>query len=328
MKTPQSIMLALLLIAQMAASAQNSDCVSPSGAMQQPGDPTPTCFTGYSTTNTGALTQFYTFTATTENMEVELTPILGTACSFPNTAINYSNFQLYSTLDCGVLLGSSPNFTGLTIGNSYTFGLTMTPQDPACVWIAQSCPRVVEVVIPLDANLLYFTGKVDGAEVKLSWDVPTTIQPHQFEVKRRNSPVASFQLVGTVEPAVRDAHGYSWIDPQAIPGDIQYILEVVDRNGAHTQSDIMHLRVDARHMLSVFPNPCHDQLHINFPDGDAQGYHIVLCDSRGVVIHHLEGTADALNAELSDAVDDLPPGMYIVQSHDGQSRKTARFVKM
>lgn len=318
-------MLASLLGTQL--FGQNSDCLTPSGAMQQPTDPLPTCFAGYTGINTGALTQFFTFTATTANMAVELTPDVGTACSFPNTAINYSNFELYSTIDCGNLLSTSSTFTGLTIGASYTFGLTMTPQDPSCVWISQTCPKVVEVTIPMAAELLYFTGRVNGSDVTLSWNCEASSLAHRFEIKRRSSALLPFETVGTMEAAPQGTE-FTWQDAQPVPGRVEYLLEIIDQNGTRTTSNVLQLDVNANHLLQLFPNPCTNYMQVHFPESENQQYRLVMFNLQGKAVLQLEGNASTLNAVLPSIVSQLQAGAYVLQSFDGKASQAASFIKI
>lgn len=296
--------------------------------MQQPNDPTPTCFTGYGAVNSGALTQFYTFTATTANMAVELTPLLGTACSFPNTGINYTNFQLFNSNDCVSLIGTSPSMSGLTIGESYTFGLTMTPQDPNCVWISESCPRVIEVTIPLAGDLLYFTAQAEDGEVQLDWALPADNLAKSFEIKRRSSFLSPFELINKVSPQDPNEETFTWKDRQAVVGHVEYMLEIVDHNGFKTCSPVVGLDINADHVLQIAPNPCGNYLQIRFPENDAQTYCVFLSDIHGQLKGQLQGTAAELNAALPEMVGKLRPGTYLIQSHDGKTRKTARFQKI
>lgn len=329
MKTPRLLLVLLVsTLFSFTAFGQNSDCLTPSGAMQQPNDPVPTCFAGYGAVNSGALTQFFTFIATTTNMAVELTPVLGTACGFPNTAINYSNFQLYSTTDCVSLLGTSPTMSGLTIGASYTFGLTMTPQDPNCVWISQSCPRVVEVTIPLGGDLLYFNGHVEDGEVQLSWAMPIGNHVKSFEIKRRISAVAPFQLINQVSPQDPTEEAFTWKDPQPVAGHIEYMLEIVDQNGIKTVSPVVGLDVALELALQIAPNPCSNYLQVRLPENATQPYCLLLTDIRGQLKGQIQGTSSELNSCLPDLVSKLRPGTYLIQCQDGKSRKTARFHKI
>jgi hypothetical protein len=308
---------------------QNSDCASPSGAMQQPDSLTPTCFAGQTSANSGPLVQYYTFVATTATMAAQLSPVVSTSCSFPNTAINYSNFELFNSGDCGTLLCSSPTFSNLTVGTQYTFGLTMTPQDPACVWISQACPRVIEIVIPLGADLQYFTGLVDLDVVRLSWDVPNpNALPQEFQIFRRNSTLAPFEKIGVVNANVRTNYGYAWQDPNPVSGHIQYVLEMIDGDGQHARSEVMELEVDARHVLKLYPNPCRDRLQVAFPGVDEQVYNLCLSDLYGAAVKEMHGTAHQLNASLPEVVAKLRPGIYWLHCQDGKAQYVARFVKI
>lgn len=329
MKTVHTLLLILLIGALVhQSSAQNSTCNSPSGPMQQPDSLTPTCFSAQSGPHSGPLTQFYTFVATTANMAAQLTPVVSTSCSFPNTAIDYSNFQLYSSGDCAVLLCSSPNFNNLTIGTQYTFGLTMTPQDQSCVWLSQTCPRVVDVVIPLGAELMYWTGKVDRDEVKLSWDVIDVNYIHEFRVKRCGQALTPFMQVGTVGANARGPQGFTWIDPMPLSGKIDYQLEIVDHNGNVSLSEVMELNVEANHLLQIYPNPCVNFLQVSFPESLQQVYSLAVSNLNGSYIEHLNGTPTELNNRLSLLVSRLLPGVYMIQCFDGKKVTAAKFVRI
>lgn len=326
MKKPHLILLIALLVLHLAGIGQNSNCSSPSGAMRQPNDSIPTCFAGFGASGTGPLTQYYTFIATTPTMAIQLTPVLGTSCSFPNTGINYSGFQLYGSSDCVTLLGTSPNMNGLVVGEMYTFGLTMTPQDPGCVWIAQACPRVVEVVMPLPAVTMNMYGWEDRDEVDLAWEVGADASAVRFVVKRRCGALSAFEEVGEVAPLPGTTR-YGWTDVLPPVGRVQYQVDMVGLDGERGCSEVVEVEVDGSGELVVSPVPCHDEVRLHFPAGDDRVYALDLYAVDGSVVRVMQGTGAALNAELSDVVRGLPPSVYLLRSYDGLHAKVARMVK-
>jgi hypothetical protein len=308
-----TLLLALLM---NQASAQNTTCDSPSGPMAPVGSP-PICYTGYTVENTGSLTQYYTFVAITPNMQVMLLPTVGTACSFPNTAIYYTNLRLYHLGDCTTPLASGAVFFGLTVGDTYVWGCTMTPADPICVWIAEACPSVMPSPLPAEINAFSASQRSEG--VQLTWSIATAGAWSRFEVERSSSPEVGFTRIGTVAPEGSGQLDFQFHDASSDNGEVFYRLAMW--HGEEVQhSEVISLNPSAESdWFQLYPNPSVKAPTLAIGGGRSAEFSIVGMDGRG---------AQGLGAEqLRQWMEDAAPGMYVVDAVADGEHQTQRWIK-
>lgn len=307
----QLILIPLLAgLLSIALSAQNSTCLIPSGAMQQPGDPNPTCFPGHSGPNSGSLTQYYTFIATSTEMAINLTPILGTSCSFPNTAINYTNLVLYETGNCTVLITTGASFSGLTVGTSYTWGVTMTPVDPVCVWIAQACPRALQIPPVLPENSINLAGRAGEKKILLEWETPEVTSAHAYYIERKAAHTSDFFPVGHIPSSESEKLQFSDIHPVA--GRQFYRVSAVSPSGEVTYSNQIEIEFEGSRTgeISVFPNPTTGEFTLKTPLAPEKEVNLVLRDIHGKSIPLGADQIQSLESKVLALPSHLPAGMY------------------
>ncbi|WP_170170332.1 IPT/TIG domain-containing protein [Hymenobacter perfusus] len=170
---------------------------------------------------------------------------------------------------------------------------------------------------PLPVELVSFTARRHGSQVRLAWQTAAEHNSQYFEVQR--SPDGhSFQKVTTVK-AKGTAARYEAYDPQPLrQGMAYYRLRQVDTDGKEALSAVQV--VGSQLNISVYPNPAHAELRVELPTAEVARYRILNAAGNTVVTGSLTGTATL-------PIAGLPVGLYHLQVTTAVSRTTHRFVK-
>jgi len=111
---------------------------------------------------------------------------------------------------------------------------------------------------------LRITNGIQKNGVANIWETSTEINTAYYNVQRSADGV-NFEIVGTVR--AKGAGSYSYTDLTPIPSPkerdiLYYRLEVVDKNGSVTYSDIKEISI-SNSPFSIFPNPAKDVVNIS-----------------------------------------------------------------
>ncbi|MCB9230495.1 MAG: T9SS type A sorting domain-containing protein [Bacteroidia bacterium] len=334
MKTLITILSLTLLLAVPRLWAQNSTCASPSGRMQRPNELTPVCYPGYNVPLTGALTQCYSFDATWPSMYVSLSLNVGTSilCSFPNTAVSYSNFRLYDSLDCGVTLSTTSSWTDLDTQKVYTFCLTMTPVDPICNWIAQACPKANENR-QLPVKITSFDISRADTRARLFWETEEELDLRGYAVLFSRDGI-EFHEVGFVEAMNNgEESGYSYDHLNTETARSFYKLALTDLDGTVSFSNTLMLNgteISATETALVYPNPFRGDQVLHLPEdlNLLEIYQLQVFDLQGKRLLAAEGTRDELEIALNGSLQRANPGLYLLQLQSDRINRSAKIKKL
>ncbi len=101
-------------------------------------------------------------------------------------------------------------------------------------------------------------------QVKVSWQTATEINVSHFNVQRSIDGI-TFETIGKVK--AKGASTYTSKDPLTTHDSrfttLYYRLEIVDKNGAISYSEIRHLVLSDNNEISIYPNPTKDLVRIN-----------------------------------------------------------------
>ena len=323
----QSLLFAYLAILSTFAFSQTSSCLTPTGPMRLPGDTAAVCYPGHTGPSMGSLTQFYTFTATYPHMDVNLTPILGTTCSFPNTMIYYSGMRLYDSLDCMTPIAYGASFTWLTVGHTYVWEVTMTPADPMCVWIAESCPEVIENTV-YDAESIELEVHEKNGNPELAWQVPGGTSFIHYEVLRSTNKEIGYKTAGDVpgSPNSESDQVYHFTDTKSV-SDNWYRIRATDLDGNKSFSNSVSFQSENDNpTFSLSPNPGNGLVHItcrNCPQA-ATKLQIEVTDLTGKLIS--KQTASVSSGYQLD-LSHMEKGIYFVQLKTSYTSQSIRYLK-
>ena len=159
---------------------------------------------------------------------------------------------------------------------------------------------------------LRIKNEIQGDLLENDWETATEINVSHFNIQRSIDGVI-FETIGTEKS--KGASKYSFIDNTNLIGVVYYRLEVVDKNGALSYSEIKQLRIENGGLI-ISPNPASDFLTISGVNITA----VRICDVSGRVL--------ILGKEKKVDVRRLVSGVYYITINglDG-SRVVRKFVK-
>ena len=137
-------------------------------------------------------------------------------------------------------------------------------------------------VQPLPVTLLSFN--VSGfksfngnTNTLVNWETATEMNVSHFNVQRSTDGVMFF-TIGKVN--AKGASKYSYIDNTNLTGIVYYRLEIVDKNGAISYSEVKEINV-GDDKIKVFPNPTNGIINIEFPENEKGSWQLSLKDIYG-----------------------------------------------
>ena len=115
-------------------------------------------------------------------------------------------------------------------------------------------------------------------QAKVNWETATEINVSHFNVQRSEDGII-FGTVGTVK--AKGASKYSFVDNTNLTGVVYYRLEIVDKNGSKSYSEVKELSI-VNCQLSIFPNPTQGIINVELPVSG--NWHIIVTSTDGRII--------------------------------------------
>jgi len=189
-------------------------------------------------------------------------------------------------------------------------------------------PITLSATGTLPILLSNFTAALNDGAVDLAWSTQLEINSDHFTVQRSSNSGASWDDLGSVT-----AHGnstgilnYSFTDTKPGQGTNEYRLQLVDRDGKYTYSDVKSVRIGIVTAVSLYPNPAHDYVNVTLSATAGQSVLIRLFNQNGQVLIE-KNVTNAGGTTVPLAVSSYPEGNYIivVSAADG-SRQVNKLV--
>ncbi|MBS1512091.1 MAG: T9SS type A sorting domain-containing protein [Bacteroidetes bacterium] len=151
---------------------------------------------------------------------------------------------------------------------SYGSGaVVLDPPDANIVWNATYSRWEVSVdvtgfsgffiqthLVPLAVRLTSFTAQYNNNSAALQWIVAQPEDGSRFELQRSNDAI-TFNTINTQTGDFVKTQ-FTYTDPISVPGKWYYRLQITDKNGAVTYSDIVFVKAGgAGQDITVYPNP-------------------------------------------------------------------------
>lgn len=201
-------------------------------------------------------------------------------------------------------------------------------------------PQTVRVVVPVFAGadkvtfgngsvlplrLVSFDAKNAGKAVELSWLTANEQGLSHFDIERSRDAIRFEKLTTVKAIDISSGNSYLSTDDQPYAGTSFYRLKSVDKNGAFTYSK--HVRVIQGRFngeVKLYPNPSHDKLLIDLPEGFGGG-NIRVISTSGQVFKQtrvLEGTQ-----QVTLEVKQLSAGNYRIYFTGKSGTASVPFIK-
>jgi len=161
------------------------------------------------------------------------------------------------------------------------------------------CPAVLPV------HLLSFEAEKMGEQALLTWKTAEEINNSHF-ILQRSADGIHFTDIGKVHANHTNIATYTFVDAKPLKGINYYRFKQVDLNGAFDFSPLRTLSFGASSIL-IFPNPAHNQLHINTVGEEHATYTYSMISTTGQ-----ELLSGSFHQEETINLTDLASGIYIL----------------
>ena len=157
---------------------------------------------------------------------------------------------------------------------------------------------VVALPVIIDNYKLIIDNGIQKYSITNVWETSTEINTSHFNIQRSTDGI-SFETIGNV--SAKGASIYSFNDQSPLWGGLLYYrLEIVDKNGSKTYSDVKELSI-INYQLSIAPNPSKDYISI------------IGSNIKQIIISDISGRVLLKSIERKIDVSGLVSGTYIVQ---------------
>ncbi|MCE7068419.1 T9SS type A sorting domain-containing protein, partial [Dyadobacter sp. CY326] len=163
--------------------------------------------------------------------------------------------------------------------------------------------------------------------VELAWTAPEQQDGSGFEVIRHNGNLKTSTVIGNIPSSDQLIGEYRFIDKTPLFGVNHYQLNVVDKNGTYSKSEIVKARYEVIDKVIVSPNPVKDVVNIEFYSKIAGQGKLETFNISGVKVNAVQPTiTEGLN-KVSLNVTGLTDGHYFIKVHYGVQEMNLRFFK-
>ena len=225
--------------------------------------------------------------------------------------IMYFEFLNINLPDSFVNKDGSHGFVSFSVQPLSTVGLGTTINNKASIYFDYNKPMVTnttQTIIAntnLPVNIVAFTASlINNEKVLLNWVTATEINTISFNIQYSTNG-KDFETIGNVRAKGKGSYQYS-APPPPKGGILYYRLEVVDKDGSKTYSEIRKLSI-INYQLSIYPNPAKD--FITIESNNIQQIKVVDNTGRTVINKKLETAVSITNMDITG----LSKGIYLVQ---------------
>ena len=173
------------------------------------------------------------------------------------------------------------------------------------------------ILATLPLKLLSFSGKVNGAAIKLDWKTTLEINNSHFEILRSGDGV-NFISIGSVRAVAisADLNNYSFTDQSPLNGKNFYRLKIVSNDNKIDNSQIILLQLNSgkERSMEVFPNPVTDYFQVALKNIPAADYRIDIIQANGQTIKTMQVVVNSTYEVLTiNKENTWSAGLYMIR---------------
>jgi hypothetical protein len=180
---------------------------------------------------------------------------------------------------------------------------------------------VAAAPLPIHLAGIYAVNK--GHTVSIAWEAKTETVGALFQIERLAGN-GTFLPIGKV--VANGSNGkYAFVDHFPKAGINQYRLKMVELDGTYSFSAVVMARVNTvvYNKIAVYPNPAYDNVFIKINGEIEKNATITIYDVYGSKIR----TKTVSSVNISENIQQLPPGIYFVHYTDQNTRQTIKMSK-
>lgn len=184
--------------------------------------------------------------------------------------------------------------------------------------------------LPIVVN--YLTGRRQGGDHLLNWQVTCTATPRATMTLERSADARNYSGIYTITAdAARCQQPFDYTDANPLKGMNYYRLKIVDADGHITYSTTVALlnAVTGFDIISIAPNPVvTDNFKLNIASAKAGKMEIAIFDMQGRLVNRQTLSLLAGFNSLPVNVGNVAAGTYTIRANmPGEQAKVLRFVK-
>jgi len=167
-----------------------------------------------------------------------------------------------------------------------------------------------DIFLPVPVAL---TGKTETGGNTLSWSLTGEAKIQYYEIERKAVGSGSFTTIGTVAASSKGTTArYQFTDTSLLQGTVQYRLKMVQQDGRFDYTNSVSLQRDL-YTTTVYPNPVHTHVMIQFNGTTASNYHIELLNMAGQVVFKSDVQNVTRLQQRYERPKGLQHGMYLLK---------------
>jgi endonuclease/exonuclease/phosphatase family metal-dependent hydrolase len=186
----------------------------------------------------------------------------------------------------------------------------------------------------LPVELSFFTGKVDGSKIQLSWKTETEVNNYGFQIERLNDH-SDWINIDFVKGAgnANSPKNYQYLDSDiGQSGNYYYRLKQIDNDGTYEYSKVVTVGVsppDKCTLSQNYPNPFNPETEIDFTLPSKQMVLLRVYNTLGELVKELVNAQREAGSysEIFNA-SDLPSGVYIYTLSTDAFTQTRKMIVM
>lgn len=155
-----------------------------------------------------------------------------------------------------------------------------SPQYVHRIW-SNECPGLST----LPVNLVYFTGKQNGKNVLLQWQVNKEIGLASYIIEKS---INGSDYIPLSEIKASGSYNYSYSDniQYNAGNNVYYRLKKIDKNGVFNYSSVLKLAVPNDKRVTIYPNPAKNFIHLITENYYSKPIDVLLTNALGKTVLH------------------------------------------
>jgi hypothetical protein len=180
-----------------------------------------------------------------------------------------------------------------------------------------SSPATIVVSAPLPVTLLYFTGRYENEQSKLTWETSMEDNVDHFAIERSDDG-RLYTEIGTVKATGNSTTPikYGYNDTKPVTNNAWYRLRTVDVDGVARYSNVIRIVNETRSItvLSVTPNPFESGLRVQVNSNKVSPATIRIVDLTGREMYRSNSVLSTGNNTISvQPTTTMANGVYVLQ---------------
>ena len=180
--------------------------------------------------------------------------------------------------------------------------------------------------------MMSFTGATQGSVADLNWVMENETNSKWFVIERAGTEGGFDSIAMVMGINNGNTTGYSFSDPNMLPGTNSYRLREVDESGAQRYSKVVMLENAqvAAVKMGIYPNPAVASINYTVNSASAEPVLVQVYSMTGVVMLNTQQEIQAGSNVQSVAINNLHAGNYIlkVSGQNGSFSYVEPFVKV